>query len=91
MDEKTINAKACEPINVLPELARLHRLGVNVFFAFGPEPDPSDATKYIADADQGGLGMRDRDYYLMDDENSVETRNQYLKHISAPPLRTPKQ
>jgi putative endopeptidase len=35
----------------------------------------------IANADQGGLGLPDRDYYLKDDPKSVKLREQYLAHV----------
>ena len=35
----------------------------------------------IAQADQGGLGMPDRDYYLKDDPKSVELRQKYVAHV----------
>ena len=35
----------------------------------------------IADADQGGLGLPDRDYYLKDDPKSVKLREQYVAHV----------
>jgi endothelin-converting enzyme/putative endopeptidase len=36
----------------------------------------------IADLDQGGLGLPDRDYYLKDDERFKKTREQYLEHVA---------
>src|SRR5437773_1640729 len=35
----------------------------------------------MAVADQGGMGLPDRDYYLRDDAKSIELRKQYLEHI----------
>ena len=35
----------------------------------------------ISAAEQGGLGLPDRDYYFKDDEKSVEIRKQYLAHV----------
>jgi endothelin-converting enzyme/putative endopeptidase len=95
MDEAAIDAKGIDPLeaeldrigalhdkSALPdELARLHSLGANALFTFGSEQDFKDATQVIAVADQGGLGLPDRDYYLKDDAKSVELRNQYLAHV----------
>ena len=61
-----------------PLVAELHTIGVNPFFGFGAEPDFKDATEEMAIADQGGLGLPDRDYYLKDDAKSVELRTQYV-------------
>ena len=55
---------------------------------FGPAPtlpfniivhqDNKDATKYIADLQQSGLGLPDRDYYLKDDDAKLkDIRTQY--------------
>ena len=44
--------------------------------------DNKDATKYIADLQQGGLGLPDRDYYLKDDDAKLKgIRAEYRKHI----------
>jgi putative endopeptidase len=62
-------------------LAQLHREGVNVLFRFGSDQDFKDATQQIADLDQGGLGLPDRDYYLKDDARSVALRKSYVEHV----------
>lgn len=95
MDEPAIEAKRLSPIDPqlsaiasvsrrddLPALvARLHAIGVAAFFRFGAQTDLSDATQMIADVDQGGLGLPDREYYLKTDAASVELRSKYLGHI----------
>jgi putative endopeptidase len=44
--------------------------------------DNRDATKYVFDLQQGGLGMPDRDYYLKDDDAKLKgMRADYRKHI----------
>ena len=50
-------------------------------FGFGQGQDLDDASKVVASADQGGLGLPDRDYYLKDDAKSIETRQQYGVHL----------
>jgi len=96
MDEKTVNAKGYDPVKpalarvdaladkraVEAEFIRLHRYGVGAFFAFRSDPDPKNSTMTIADADQGGLGLPDRDYYLKDDERSVTLRAAYKEHVT---------
>jgi endothelin-converting enzyme/putative endopeptidase len=67
--------------DLVQEIARLHREGVDVFFRFEAQPDFKDATHVIATLDQGGLGLPDRDYYLKDDAKSVELRKQYQAHV----------
>jgi predicted metalloendopeptidase len=44
-------------------------------------PDMHDSRQTIANLDQGGLTLPDRDYYLKDDTKSVETRQKYLEHV----------
>jgi putative endopeptidase len=64
-----------------PLLARLHSIGVNVFFRFGVRTDLRDATKQVANVDQGGLGLPDRDYYLKTDPRSLELKRKYQEHV----------
>ena len=96
MDEGAIEKKGIEPLQaeldriaaladkgaLAAEVARLHRAGANVLFAFSSEQDFRNAKCMIALADQGGLGLPERDYYLKDDQKSVETRERYLAHVT---------
>jgi endothelin-converting enzyme/putative endopeptidase len=66
---------------ILDALVRLQLMGVGVFFSFSSEPDPKNSNLMIAQADQGGLGLLDRDYYLKDDPKSVKLREQYVTHV----------
>jgi predicted metalloendopeptidase len=50
-------------------------------FNFSSSPDAKNSTQMIADADQGGLGLPDRGYYLKDDPKSVKLREQYVAHV----------
>lgn len=95
MDETGIDGKGAEPmkpvlglINAiesktgLPALvAQLHSYGINAFFGFGAEQDFKDATRVLAIAGQGGLGLPDRDYYFRDDAKSKEQRDKYVAHL----------
>jgi predicted metalloendopeptidase len=47
-----------------PEIVRLHRQGNDVLFNFDSGSDFKNASQIIAQADQGGMGMPDRDYYF---------------------------
>lgn len=92
-DEKTIDAKAATPLK--PTLDRIAKLNSkaeladvaasmiddNVLFRFESIQDFRDANQVIANADQGGLGLPDRDYYTKDDAKSVELRTKYLAHV----------
>jgi putative endopeptidase len=95
MDEKGIEQRGIEPLKpaleriaaladkkaLAAEIARLHRDGVNALFNFGSTPDSKNSSMQIAAADQGGLGLPDRDYYLKPDPKSVELRKQYVAHV----------
>jgi putative endopeptidase len=63
------------------ELVRLHRMGVQVLFNFGGQPDAKDSNRTIATLGQGGLSLADRDYYLKTDPKSVETRAHFVAHM----------
>jgi putative endopeptidase len=96
MDETAINKKGLSPlqpeldrINSLQDkgqltdlIANLHRLGVDVLFSFGSGADFANAKEVIAQADQGGLSLPDRDYYLKDDPKTVEQRKAYVEHVT---------
>ena len=93
MDEKAIDAKGAQPLQ--PELERIAQLkskkdlaeiaasmrSDGVLFGFGSAQDYRDASQVIAEADQGGLGLPDRDYYLKEDAKSVELRKKYVAHV----------
>jgi putative endopeptidase len=69
--------------SALPALmAYLHGQGINGLFDFGSGADFKNAKQVIGQADQGGLSLPDRDYYLKDDPKSVELRKQYLQHVA---------
>jgi predicted metalloendopeptidase len=69
--------------STLPALmAYLHGQGINALFGFGSGADFKNAKQVIAQADQGGLSLPDRDYYVKDDAKSVELRKQYLQHVA---------
>ena len=95
MDEAAIERKGLAPVSAdlmmldasrnpddLPVVvAHLHELGVPVLFRFGSQSDSDEATRQIANADQGGLGLPDRDLYIKDDQGSRDIRLKYTQHI----------
>jgi len=64
------------------QIAHLQRMQVGAFLDFGSQQDFKDASKEIAYADQGGLGLPEKDYYLRTDASSEETRKQYVQHLA---------
>jgi endothelin-converting enzyme/putative endopeptidase len=76
------DVQGIEDANTLARaLARQHLHGSQAFFGFGSEQDFKDATKVIAGADQAGLGLPDRDYYLKDDARMKSLRELYQDHV----------
>ncbi len=67
---------------LLAEIVRLHDLQVPVLFSFSPAPDPDNARHNIADIDQGGLGLPEKDFYFRADSHSEEIRQKYIEHIA---------
>ena len=63
------------------EVARLQREGVGVLFRFNSAQDAKDSTQVIGSANQGGLGLPERDYYLREDDTSKKLREAYLSHV----------
>ena len=63
------------------ELAVLQLGGVNALFSFSSDQDAKDATLVIGSADQGGIGLPDRDYYLKDDASTKSIRAAYEQNI----------
>jgi putative endopeptidase len=96
MDEAAIEVAGAKPLNAeferiaaisdLPgfqaELARLHTVGVNAVFSFDSDQDFKDSTQVVAELNQGGLGLPDRDYYTRDDDQSKEVRAGYVAHMT---------
>jgi putative endopeptidase len=96
MDEKEINAAGTAPLmpelgridaihntaDLQAEIARLHSMGIRAAFNFGSTQDEKKSTEVIGSADQGGLGLPDRDYYTKTDDKSKTIREQYAGHIS---------
>ncbi len=56
--------------------------GGGTLFTFRSNQDFKDSTQVIAEADQGGLGLPDRDYYFKDDAKSEELRKAYQEHVA---------
>jgi putative endopeptidase len=61
----------------------LHLAGSDSFFNFGSGADFKNSTQNIAQLNQGGLGLPDRDYYTKDDAKSQQIRSAYLAHVAA--------
>ncbi|HKN21709.1 MAG TPA: M13 family metallopeptidase [Terracidiphilus sp.] len=97
MDEDAIDAKGLQPLqseldriaalsskkDLTGLLAHYQLINVGAFFGFGEQQDFADARKQIAVADQGGLGLPERDYYFRTGDDAEKTRKQYVEHVAA--------
>ncbi len=74
---------ALKSIEDLPLLtAHLHASASSVLFSFGSGQDEKNSQQVIAVADQGGLSLPDRDYYMRDDADSVKLRAAFEQHVA---------
>jgi putative endopeptidase len=64
-----------------PQMAHLVQIGVNAPLVPLVHQDRKDSDHYIGDFYQGGLGLPDRDYYLLDDAKFADIRTKYQAHI----------
>jgi endothelin-converting enzyme/putative endopeptidase len=108
MDEKAADAKGLAPLKpeldriaaakdkaaLMDAIAQVHLADANPLFRFGAAPDLHNAGMVIANLDQGGLSLPDRDYYLKDDARMVEMRKhlvEYITQVYALTGQTPEQ
>ena len=93
MDTAAIEARGTAGLT--PYLAKIDAVtdksGLLKLFAqnefFGPigigiTPNPGDPNKYVAGAQQGGLGMPNRDYYLKEEPKYVAFRAAYKNYVT---------
>lgn len=60
----------------------MHGNYASPFFGAGPMEDLANSTVYAMYVSGGGMGLGDRDYYLLDDERNTAVRNAYKKLIA---------
>jgi predicted metalloendopeptidase len=96
MDESGIEAKSAKPLEPILAIVKkvkdektlshaimeLHARQVWALFDVSDTQDAKDATQVIAEIDQNGLGLPDRDYYVKDDDKSKEIREKYREHVA---------
>ena len=63
-------------------IAHFNRIGVPAPFSPNVHQDAKDSTRYVFDLGQDGLGMPDRDYYLLNDRQLMQTRALYVQHVA---------
>jgi len=93
MDSVRLQEQGCEPLkpyleeinnlktreDIWNEIIKMHHRGNHVFFGVFGEADKDDAKQCIAWAYQTGLGLGDRDYYLLDEGNNAKLRVGYVE------------
>ncbi|GAA0585065.1 M13 family metallopeptidase [Rhizomicrobium electricum] len=95
MDEKAIEARGIEPVKAdLDRIAGLKTLkqvaqmmgspntAAGSLYAFGVGIDDKNSSAYSVNVSAAGLGMPDRDYYLLDDPDIAKTREAYKTFIA---------
>ncbi len=96
MDTTAIDASAIKPIaadlsaidklkessELQPLISRLQQTGSGYLFNFDSTQDLDDSTQVIAEVEQGGLGLPERDYYTRSDDKSKQLRADYVAHIA---------
>ena len=96
LDEAAVEAKGLSPITPwLNEIRALKgregyaalsaeaaRNGVQTLFSGGVGQDDRDSESYITQLGQSGLGMPDRDMYLLNEPNLVSLRAAYLDNLT---------
>ena len=63
-------------------IAALHERGIRAVFTYSPTPDFHDTFHYIAELQQSGLGMPDRNYYTDTGHVADSLRTAYVHHVT---------
>lgn len=76
-------------INAVKNISDLQKLMVEKepvggigFFSAGVGSDPKNSNRNIVSIGPGRLGLPDRDYYVSDDKDSKDKRDQYVIHVT---------
>jgi predicted metalloendopeptidase len=95
MDEPTLESLGTKPLSgefakidalkdkkeITGLIAHFNEIGVAAPFSPVVHQDAKDSTKYVFDLEQDGLGMPDRDYYLLNDDKLKQARTRYGQHV----------
>jgi putative endopeptidase len=96
MDQKARDAKGIAPLtaefktidaikdynDLASYFGKANKTGDMTPFAVGVIEDFKDPTKYMLYTWQGGIGLPEREYYLLQDAKSKDIRTKYVAHIS---------
>ncbi|MGA2398012.1 MAG: M13-type metalloendopeptidase [Steroidobacteraceae bacterium] len=95
MDERTLDSLGIRPLDaefarvdalkdkkeIAGLIAHFNEIGVTAPYTPFVHQDAKDSTKYVFDVEQDGLGMPDRDYYLLNDDKLKQARERYGQHV----------
>ncbi len=95
MDEPTLESLGIKPLSgefakidalkdkkeITGLIAHFNEIGVAAPFSPVVHQDAKDSTRYVFDLEQDGLGMPDRDYYLLNDDKLKQARTRYGQHV----------
>ena len=70
------------PTELATAFGEATRHGMDVPIGAGVQQDLKDNTVYAVYMGQGGLGLPDRDYYLVDNPKFADVRTKYVAHIA---------
>jgi putative endopeptidase len=62
--------------------ARAGRYGISIPFGLYVGQDDKNPDRYVTQMFQAGIGMPDRDYYLLSDDRMEDIRAKYLQHMT---------
>ncbi|MEQ1548371.1 MAG: M13 family metallopeptidase [Chakrabartia sp.] len=96
LDEEAANAKGLTPImpwldkirvlkskaGIAALYAEADQMGIGTPFGSYVGQDDKNPDAYIYQMGQGGIGMPDRDYYLVENERFAKIRTAYVKHLA---------
>ncbi len=95
IDESAAEKKGTQPLApYLSKIAALHDKraaltlmaslddeGIPTLFSFSSAPDLHQSSMMIAELDQGGLSLPDKDFYLTSDAKAIERRQKFSEHL----------
>ena len=64
------------------QIAMMHNSGLPALFSFNAGTDAKNSAMVIANTNQGGLSLGNRDYYLDTDAKTVETRQKFVEYMT---------
>jgi putative endopeptidase len=68
--------------DVFKAIAQLNKKGIGTALSVSVYQDMKNSNKNMLYLSQGGLGMDDRDYYFLSDEQTTKVRNAYPQYVA---------